>query len=103
MVTGPWPRQTPPWQPLALRQASPGCLALKLSFGMNLGHQTHGFPASDAHPQSWGLLEDPKSGLAVALKRPAGCTGSEEACLLTRPGYSRRKWYMSTQKDLKLM
>ena len=81
-------------------EASPGCLALKLSFGTNLGHWAHCFRASAAQPQSRGLPEDPKSGLAVALKGSAGCTGSkalrEEACLLTRHGYNRKKWYVST-------
>ena len=81
-------------------EASPGCLVLKLSFGTNLGYWAHCFRASAAQTQSQGLPEDPKSGLAVALKGSAGCTGSEalreEACLLTRHGYNRKKWYVST-------
>lgn len=95
-----------PRQPLALQQASPGCLAQKLSFGMNLGPRAHCFRASAAHPQSHGLLEDPKSGLLLLWK---GLLAEQEVkhcgrkpCLLTRPVYNRKKWYVSTE-GLKLM
>ena len=105
-MTGPWPRETPPRQPLALQQASPGCLVQKLSFGMNLGHWAHCFRASAAHPQSHGLPEDPKSGLLLLWK---GLLAEQEVKHCGRkpvcsPGLGTTgKSGMCPQKDLKLM